>query len=256
MYEIKQVINLIENDDTGTYPTFAYSVLEKVVHGELYMDDSNKTALIGTDSGIFVGVGEPKSNRFLKLITEIFESRKIENKRFTLFSPSKSWDKVIKKQFKEEVRQIERYSFQFNIDQYSRLFQEEIPNEMNFRKIDKDIINNSQDFNVRYINEYWGSVSNFLKNGVGYCITHNNNLASECISIFSSSQFAEMDIVTQDHFRGIGLAQKVAEKFIIHCIEEKIQPRWDCDIDNIASIKLAEKLGFGNPQKYSLYVRK
>ncbi|MFB7641921.1 hypothetical protein [Peribacillus butanolivorans] len=31
-------------------------------------------------------------------------------------------------------------------------------------------------------------------------------------------------------------------------------PRWDCDILNKSSIKLAGKSGFGNPVEYSIFV--
>ncbi len=44
--------------------------------------------------------------------------------------------------------------------------------------------------------------------------------------------------------------------FIDHCIENHITPRWDCDVDNEASIQLAQKMGFENPQKYSIFVQK
>ncbi|MFE8703586.1 GNAT family N-acetyltransferase [Cytobacillus sp. FJAT-54145] len=32
-----------------------------------------------------------------------------------------------------------------------------------------------------------------------------------------------------------------------------ILPRWDCDIKNVGSIKLAEKLGFHTPREYGVY---
>lgn len=65
-----------------------------------------------------------------------------------------------------------------------------------------------------------------------------------------------MDIVTQDRYRGLRLGQIVATNFILKCMEDKKKPRWDCDVNNNASIKLAEKLGFEKPIEYSVFVRK
>nr|WP_241155096.1 GNAT family N-acetyltransferase [Rummeliibacillus sp. TYF005] len=41
-----------------------------------------------------------------------------------------------------------------------------------------------------------------------------------------------------------------------YCLTENIQPRWDCDVDNVASINLGSKLGFIEPQKYAVYIMK
>lgn len=79
---------------------------------------------------------------------------------------------------------------------------------------------------------------------------------SEGVSIFKSKNYAEIDIITDSNYRGKGLASVVAEQFIDYCLSENIQPRWDCDVDNSASINLASKLGFINPEKYDVYTIK
>ena len=99
-----------------------------------------------------------------------------------------------------------------------------------------------------------GIVSNFIANGFGYCILHKGKVVSGCTSIFSSLQFSEIDIATHEDYRGQGLASIIAKTFIDHCIENDIMPRWDCDILNNSSIKLAKKLGFKKPVKYSIFV--
>ncbi|MNJ57084.1 GNAT acetyltransferase [compost metagenome] len=119
-------------------------------------------------------------------------------------------------------------------------------------------ITQSLEFNESYILEYWGSISRFLEHGVGYYLLHNDHdtIASECISIFASPHLAEIDITTHPDYRGMGLAQSAAELFIEHCMEHHMMPKWDCDITNVASIKLAAKLGFEDPRQYSIFARK
>lgn len=235
----------------ATYPTFVYSVLDNFITGQIHMDESRRTMIIGTDSGLFFVEGDIENSAFNNLLLDIYMTKKRENKRFTLFSPSKEWDEVISKLFERKLRRIFRYSFCFNIDESSRLARSEESKKAS--RINNQIISVSNGFKEAYYNEYWGTVENFLEKGFGYCINDNETVASECVSIFTSNKFAEIDIETQEKYRGMGLAQKVAREFIEHCIAYNVSPRWDCNIDNIASIKLAHKLGFENAKEYSLY---
>ncbi|MBM7702882.1 GNAT family N-acetyltransferase [Metabacillus iocasae] len=247
--------HLLNERRSEVYPTFAYSVLEHYIRGQVYMDSSHEAALIGTEFGIFVVAGEPKNNELHHTCLEIFHNRKKANKRFTLFSPSSAWNQTIKQLFGKEVRKLKRYSFQFNPHTFSTFLGEKTIYNHPTGRIDEAIINQSTEFNESYINEYWGSPSNYIKNGFGFCLIHNGEIASECISIFSSTDYAEMDIATAAKFRGQGFAAVVATAFIKHCQHHRIQPRWDCDVENRASIKLAEQLGFENPTEYSIFVR-
>lgn len=254
--EFKMAMNILGNSDSESIPTFAFAIIDNHISGKIYMDESEKTVLIGTDSGIFFVAGDETNNGFHRLFLEIYNSRKNENKRFTLFSPSKEWDPVINMLFEKELRQMHRYSFHFNKSKFSKLKKNGVPKEFKVMRIDEKILSKSLEFNESYLNGYWGSVSNFLENGFGYCILHNDIIASECVSIFGSSQIAEIDIATQNKYRGMGLAQNVSEVFIEHCNEKNVKPNWDCDVNNLGSIKLAERLGFENPTKYSVFVRR
>ncbi|WP_251553680.1 GNAT family N-acetyltransferase [Neobacillus muris] len=124
------------------------------------------------------------------------------------------------------------------------------------KKMDENLIFRSSEFHHAYIKEYWYSLSHFLNHGFGFCLLKDGQIACECISIFPSSEFAEIDIVAQEPFRGMGLAQTSAQLFIDCCLEKNLTPTWDCDVNNLASIKLAEKLGFERPSIYSVFVKK
>ena len=249
--------NIIEESKDHVLPTFAYSVLDNYITGDIVIDEGS--LLIGTSSGIYVAVGNEQNDNFSDLLIQIFMKRKNSDQRFTLFSPTQAWDGRINELFGGELRPLQRYSFRFNLSDFPRRISS-LPNDFQCNKINEDTLQSSSDFNESYIIKYWGSVERFLEKGFGYCITqsniaHKNVHASECISIFSSSEFAEVDIATNDQFRGKGLAQANAEAFITECVERELTPRWDCDIHNTASIRLAGKLGFGNPAQYSIFVR-
>lgn len=247
----EQLKNSLLNDS----PTFVYAVLNKIIPGFVYIEPNNKnTFLIGTHSGIFYVFGDETNNYFNNSLIELYHNRINEKTRFTLFSSSMKWDKAINDLLKNEISKVQRYTFTFNQHNYLKK-KVDLPKEFTIKKIDEEILNKSIEFNEDYYTQYWGSVSKFLENGFGYCILHNGDVVSECTSIFRSRQFAEIDIVTKDDFRGKGLALATIQAFIDYCITSHITPRWDCSVDNLASITLGSKLGFTNPKAYSVFVK-
>ncbi|KIV53083.1 GNAT family N-acetyltransferase [Aneurinibacillus migulanus] len=251
--DFDKVLNVIEGN-VKTGPTFFYSVLNNYISGSVYADSKiPETVLIGTQSGIYFVAGKEDNQEFNDFLFDLYCQRKSKKSRFTLFSPTEYWDCAINEQFKDNIKKMSRYSFVYVNNKRSHdknLFD----SDYSIRRTNEELITNSSEFNEDYYKEYWGSVSNFFKNGFGYCILHKGKIVSECTSIFSSLQFSEIDIVTHEDYRGQGLASINAETFIDHCLENDIMPRWDCDILNKSSIKLAEKLGFGTPVKYSIFV--
>lgn len=251
--------NIIEENKDQVLPTFAYSVLDNYIAGDIVSDEGS--LLIGTNSGIYVAVGDEQNDHFSDLLVQIFMQRTNSNQRFTLFSPTQAWDDRINELFAGELRLLHRYSFRFNENDFVRRGISSLASEFQCKPIHEDTLRHSSDFNESYVIKYWGSVERFLEKGFGYCITKSDITqsfvhASECISIFSSSAFAEVDIATNDQFRGKGLAQFNAEAFIVECLQRELTPKWDCDIHNTASIRLAGKVGFANPERYSVFVRK
>lgn len=247
-------IKSILNKNNVTCPTFIYSILDGYIQGTVYADSRfPKTVLIGTSSGIYFVIGEINNLDFNNYLFDLYRKRKKEKLRFTLFSSSEKWNCAIKNQLKDEIKQLSRFSFEYNLDK--ELDDKKIlSSDYSIEKINTEIIKNSLEFNEEYYKEYWGSISNFIENGFGFCILHNGKVISECNSIFSSQQFAEIDIATHKDYRGQGLASIIANTFIDHSLKNSIVPRWDCDVSNKPSIKLAGKLGFVNPVEYSIFV--
>lgn len=244
------------NKNNITCPTFVYSILDGYIQGTVYVDStSQKSVLIGTKSGIYFVGGEVDNLDFNNFLFELYRYKKNNKSRFTLFSSSSKWNCAIMSQLKEEIKQRRRFSFNYNFDKEidKTILQS---SEYSIKKINAEIIKNSLEFNEAYYKEYWGSTSNFLKNGFGFSILHNERVISECSSIFSSQEFAEIDIFTHKDYRGKGLANIIATSFIEYCLKNSIVPKWDCDVTNESSINLAGKLGFVEPVEYSIFVYK
>lgn len=238
---------LIHNKETCC-PTFVYSILEQTVPGVVYADD--QSFLIGTSSGIYYVAGDEKNQNVNEFIVELYKKRAESKKRFTLFSPNCPWDSVVKTVLHDELNQMMRYAFS---QQSSAKKAFQLPKGFTLKRINEDIISSSTEFQKAYYEEYWGSVSNFLKNGFGFAVLYDNHVVSECTSIFLGGNRAEMDIYTREEYRGMGFAYIAGSKFINDCLENGVSPSWDCDVSNKSSIHSAKKLGFEISTKHSIF---
>ncbi|WP_226665256.1 GNAT family N-acetyltransferase [Metabacillus litoralis] len=234
-------------------PTFSHSILDEYISGSVYVDSKDpKTFLIATNSGIYVIAGKEDNQNFNHDLVNLYKARKKDHLRFSLFSSTPTWDLVIQEQLKNEIQQFRRYSF--NFDGKDEYVSRRLSPSYSIKKIKEKMISSSLEFNEAYYKEYWGSVSNFIKKSFGFYILHQGKIVSECTSIFSSNQFVEIDIATHKEYRGLGLGSTIGKAYIDYSLERQLIPRWDCDVSNMSSIKLAEKLGFTNPKPYSVFV--
>lgn len=67
--------NIIEENKDQVLPTFAYSVLDNYIAGDIVSDEGS--LLIGTNSGIYVAVGDEQNDHFSDLLVQTFMQRKI-----------------------------------------------------------------------------------------------------------------------------------------------------------------------------------
>ena len=90
----------------------------------------------------------------------------------------------------------------------------------------------------------WKSLEAFLEKGFGFCLLHAEEAASFCYACFVGNGEAEINIRTQEQFRGRGFASLVASAMIEHSLSTGLTPSWECWWDNESSDALARKLGF------------
>jgi GNAT superfamily N-acetyltransferase len=102
----------------------------------------------------------------------------------------------------------------------------------------------------------WESIDDFLTCGIGYHVRNieDNSLASWVYIEKIAGSCAEFAIETQEHYRRQGLGQYAAREMIRKSQDLGLIPQWYCFSNNIASVKLAEKLGFQKMQDFDVYV--
>lgn len=191
--------NIMDANQGKSYPTFAYSVLDRYIAGDITIDKSS--ALIGTSSGIYTVVGDETNDDFASRLMREFKRREKLNQRFTLFSSSEGWDRRINELFGAQLRQMQRYSFTFNEHLFMQAGRAGIPDGFRLNRTTEESLEGHREFDAAYIRKYWGSIERFLEKGIGFYVTEHDVFAGECVSIFSSDQYAEIDIVTNPLFR-------------------------------------------------------
>ncbi|PGK38927.1 GNAT family N-acetyltransferase [Bacillus anthracis] len=251
--EYRKILPILESHTKTT--TFAYAVCDQMIDGEVFANEKLTVGLMRTANGIYYLFGDTDDQNYNEdLFSFIKKAIEKTEKRFTLFTSSEEWEMMIEERFSNALRNIPRMKFQsVTFEERKRDYNK---NTYEIKRIDRKDIAKRNEFTEEYYKEYWGSIEAFLNGGFGFCIEQEGMIVAECVSIFSGNGFAEIDIVTHEAYQGKGLAQAVATRFIEHCMQNGITPCWDCNVDNIPSQKLANKLSFHNPVEYSLFVRK
>jgi GNAT superfamily N-acetyltransferase len=101
---------------------------------------------------------------------------------------------------------------------------------------------------------FWSGRDAFLRAGVGFSIVDGGVAASTAFSAFIHDKQLELGIETRPEFQGKGYAFAVCRRLISCCLEMGYEPVWSCRLENVGSVKLAEKLGF-KPSFFLPYFR-
>ena len=100
---------------------------------------------------------------------------------------------------------------------------------------------------------YAGSTENFLSHGIGLCMMDGDQILVEAyVSAFGKTR-AEIGAITLERQRGRGYAPIACAHLAAACQQRGYQPYWSCDADHMASIRVAQKMGFRHTKAYQIY---
>lgn len=90
----------------------------------------------------------------------------------------------------------------------------------------------------------WPSLERFLEKGFGTVAVIDTRIICWCTAEYVSKSKCGIGIEVIDEFQNKGIATATAAHFLEHCLNQNIVAHWECDKDNIRSIRVAEKVGF------------
>ena len=95
---------------------------------------------------------------------------------------------------------------------------------------------------------FWPDLRAFAERGLGFCAidSETGRVASAAWSAFALADLVEIAVGTAASHRGRGLSPATANALVQHCVGHGMEPCWSTDFDNVASRRVAAKLGFGN----------
>lgn len=130
------------------------------------------------------------------------------------------------------------------------------PRGFTIQKINKEFLEsplkNKLDL-VEEIESCWKSVADFLDNGWGFCITHEERIVCRCTAEYVSQGACGIGIETGEEYKRMGCATAAASALVDCCLSRGITPHWDSWEDNIPSIRTAQKVGFVKMSDFSVY---
>lgn len=227
------------------------AVIQQKQRGWVFVDDPLHPAFVMVMNNFgfmqFIGAKELNDD-FIKFL----ESPKAYIPSYLLwYSPPLQIQKIFDGFAHEHARRRERARFVFNKQVIEN--PAECPAGFDVQYLDNELIKKIEHFKLDIGSRFWMSTDDFLENGIGACVMKDGEVASLCYSACVVNNLAEIDVVTQEEYRGMGLAVVAAQNFMSECLRREIAPTWDCFINNTASMKLAGKLGFEQEQTYNFY---
>lgn len=248
------ILPLISDSKQKVLP---FSIAQGINPGRIFVDqkESPTTVLIWTTVGYYFLFGDPDSANLSDISQTISEtfvpaSQATGETGFILIPSSDYWKPTITSILPgQEVIEIYRTPHTLDIQKFSLNYRHQtiLPTGYVLQKLDNHLVEKIG------VLASWVSIDDFLTNGVGFAIMKDDQLASYCYSVFSSDKVIEIDVHTDENFRGLGLATVVSSTLIHNCLGNGKKPNWECFWDNKPSLNLAKKLGFVALDDYPVF---
>lgn len=239
---------------------FARAVVERRVKGEIFVDNANNpsTFYIVHPYGMSLLFGNTQNELFNeKFLEHSLNTRKLRSRHEWMQAFPREWNTLLARLYSDNlihsaenldnkefgvVELNTRVNFRFNRQKFLTNPEEDLPAHCEIVPTNKDLFLQMNGVVVPSL--FWDTADDFLKYGVGFSLLFNGELATTAYSAYFLDDKLEIGIETIPDFRGKGFARLACAALINHCIKNGYEPVWSCRKENIASVQLAQKLGF------------
>jgi RimJ/RimL family protein N-acetyltransferase len=107
---------------------------------------------------------------------------------------------------------------------------------------------------THWISETWGGPAGAAAGGLAFGAFHGGRLTSVALPFYVGERFEDVGVVTEDGTRARGFSTACAAAVVEDIIGRGKRPSWSTSPDNIASRRVADKLGFRHCRDDLLYL--
>lgn len=234
----------------GWDETMIFSCLQGVM-GEIYADDAElpRSAMaILDDFAFFAGAPDRALVSF---------KPKSHTKDFILMVPqSMAWEELIREVYGERCILMTRYAIRKEPDMFDRAYLTSVvdacPPEFALRPIDESIFLQSRETAwMRDWTSAYADYDEYRRLGMGVVLVKGDEIIAGASAYSRYREGIEIQIDTREPYRRRGFALICGARLILDCLDRGLYPSWDAA--NLASVALAEKLGYHFDREYIAY---
>lgn len=174
-----------------------------------------------------------------------------------MIPPDDAWAFLIQKEWGDQthIQHRTRMSPKLLSIEHIRRLRHALPSGFGLYEIKLQTMLDSDSFFWEGMLPFFGSFENFIQNGFGYCIKSERKVVSVAYTAFPYTHDFEVQVTTLNSpkYRRKGLATIVSSALIEDGLSKGVTPQWDAA--NSASVQLALKLGYSDPDPYDVYYR-
>ncbi len=222
---------------------FAQVVVEGQVPGSVFVDDPGnpRACYVQHPHGMSLLAGETRDPHFqAALVAHLTDARGLRHHDEWLQIHPRAWKERLVDVLGE--REHTRLNFAFDPTQFAKLGHPSLQAGDVLVPIDAAMFDAFSGAVVP--RHFWRDADHFLRDGVGFAIVRNGDLAATAFSAFVRDGQLEIGVETKPAYRGAGHALRVCAALIAHGLARGLEPVWSCREENEGSVRLAGKLGF------------
>jgi hypothetical protein len=94
------------------------------------------------------------------------------------------------------------------------------------------------------VGRFWRNPADFIQMSNAVVVFYEGKPASICYSAAEADHRVEIDVLTLQEYRNLGLAKLAVIDFVKRCFSLSLHPLWDCFTNNPGSMMLCKSVGF------------
>ena len=169
---------------------------------------------------------------------------------------SEGWSQLIEKVYGSCAQRVVRYAIHKDGDVFDREhlkhLAENLPEGFSLTPIGE------KEYHL-VLQEEWSrdfcanilSSEDYVNRGLGFVAWHDGKIVAGASSYTVYGGGIEIEIVTREDYRKMGLATACGAKLVLTCLAKGLYPSWDAA--NLKSVGLAKKLGYHYDREYPAY---